>query len=91
MPEGYEAQIRARSGLSLKHGVTLANGIGTIDSDYRGEISIILVNLGNKDYFIEPGERIAQMVIKKYILAQWELVEDLDETVRGEGGFGHSG
>lgn len=91
IPEGYEAQIRARSGLSLNHGITLANGIGTIDSDYRGQIKIILINLGNTDYSIEPGERIAQMVIKKYIIAQWEIVNSLDETIRGEKGFGHSG
>lgn len=91
IPEGYEAQIRARSGLSLNHGITLANGIGTIDSDYRGQIKIILINLGDTDYSIEPGERIAQMVIKKYIIAQWEIVNSLDETIRGEKGFGHSG
>lgn len=91
MPEGYEAQIRARSGLSLKHGITLVNGIGTIDSDYRGEIKVILINLGERDFTIKPGERIAQMVIKKYIIANWELVEQLDETQRGQEGFGHSG
>jgi dUTP pyrophosphatase len=91
MPEGYEAQIRARSGLSLKHGITLVNGIGTIDSDYRGEIKVILINLGERDFTIKPGERIAQMVIKKYIIADWELVQELDETQRGKEGFGHSG
>lgn len=91
VPIGYEAQIRARSGLSLKHGITLANGIGTIDSDYRGEIKVILINLGDKNFVIEPGDRIAQMVIKKYILASFEQVEILEETKRGHGGFGHSG
>ena len=91
MPIGYEAQIRARSGLALKHGLALVNGVGTIDSDYRGEIKIILINLGDKDYTIQPGERIAQMVIKKYVYGEWDVVEDLDDTLRGKGGFGHSG
>lgn len=91
MPEGYEAQIRARSGLSLKYGVTMVNGIGTIDSDYRGEIKVILINLGQENYTLQPGERIAQMVISKYITAQWENVDQLDDTERGQGGFGHSG
>ena len=91
MPKGYEAQLRARSGLSLKHGITLINGIGTIDSDYRGEIKVILINLGDEDFTIRPGERIAQMVIKKYITADWKLVYQLDETQRGQEGFGHSG
>ena len=89
MPIGYEAQIRARSGLALKHGLALVNGVGTIDSDYRGEIKIILINLGDKDYTIQPGERIAQMVIKKYVYGEWDVVEDLDDTLRGKGGFGH--
>lgn len=91
MPNGYEAQIRARSGLAIKHGITLVNGIGTIDSDYRGEIMIIVINLGEENYIFHPGERIAQMVIKKYITADWEIVDCLDETPRGKGGFGHSG
>ena len=91
VPLGYEAQIRSRSGLTLKHGITVANGIGTIDSDFRGEIQVILVNIGSKDYEITPGERIAQMVIKKYIYGTFEEVEILDETDRGQGGFGHSG
>jgi dUTP pyrophosphatase len=91
VPLGYEAQIRSRSGLTLKHGITVANGIGTIDSDFRGEIQVILINLGSEDYEITPGERIAQMVIKKYIYGTFEEVEILDETDRGEGGFGHSG
>lgn len=91
VPIGYEAQIRSRSGLTLKHGITVANGIGTIDSDFRGEIQVILINLGPKEYTIAPGERIAQMVIKKYIYASFEEVEVLDDTDRGDGGFGHSG
>lgn len=91
MPRRYEAQIRARSGLALKHGITLANGIGTIDSDYRGEIKVILINLGNEPYTINTGDRIAQMVFMKYEKAEFELVDELDETERGQGGFGHSG
>lgn len=91
MPKGYEAQIRARSGLALKYGVTLANGIGTIDSDYRGEVQIIIINLGQEDYIMQPGDRIAQMVIKKYILADLEIVSTLKNSKRGIGGFGHSG
>lgn len=91
LPLGYEAQIRSRSGMTLKHGIVVANGIGTIDCDYRGEIQIILINLGEKDYTINPGERIAQMVINQYSKAVFEEVEVLDDTLRGEGGFGHSG
>lgn len=91
MPQGYEAQIRARSGLSLKHGITTANGIGTIDSDYRGEIGVILVNLSNQIYTINPGERVAQMVIAKYEQIDFEKVEILDETNRSTGGFGSTG
>ena len=91
LPKGYEAQIRSRSGLTLKHGIVVANGIGTIDSDYRGEISVILVNISNEDYTISPGEKIAQMVISNYIQADFELCETLDDTSRGSGGFGHSG
>lgn len=91
MPKGYEVQIRARSGISLKYGITLVNGLGTIDSDYRGEVKVILINLGQEDYTIQPGDRIAQMVINKYIRAQWEIVDELKATSRGEGGFGHSG
>jgi len=91
MPMGYEAQIRGRSGLALKHGISLANGIGTIDSDYRGEIKVILINLSNEAYTINAGDRIAQMVFMKYEKAELELVEELDETKRGKGGFGHSG
>ena len=90
IPIGYEAQIRARSGLALKYGITMANGIGTIDSDYRGEIGIILVNLGKNRYVIKDNDRIAQMVICKYEQVQW-TTEDLSKTQRGEGGFGHTG
>lgn len=91
LPIGYEAQIRPRSGLALKHGITLANAIGTIDADYRGEIGVILINLSNEDFIIEDGERIAQMVIARYERAEWIQVEELDETERGAGGYGHTG
>ena len=91
LPEGYEAQMRPRSGLALKKGITLLNTPGTIDADYRGEIGIILVNLSNQDFVVEDGERIAQMVIARHEKAEWEQVEILSETERGEGGFGHTG
>lgn len=91
LPLGYEAQIRSRSGLTLKHGIVVANGIGTIDSDYRGEICVILVNISNEDYEILPHEKIAQMVVVKYERAEFELCETLEDTQRGSGGFGHSG
>lgn len=91
IPLGYEAQIRARSGLAIKHGISLVNGIGTIDSDYRGEIKIILINLGEEDFIINNGDRIAQMVFVKHEQAEFEIVETLDETERGSGGFGHTG
>lgn len=91
IPEGYEGQIRARSGLALKNGITLANGIGTIDSDYRGEISVILVNLGKDDFIIENGARIAQFILSKYEKVEFEVVDSLDQTVRDLGGFGHTG
>ena len=91
LPQGYEAQIRARSGLSLKHGITLINGVGTIDSDYRGEIKVALVNLGNELYTIHDGDRIAQMVIARYERVTWIPAETLEETQRGAGGFGHTG
>lgn len=91
LPLGYEAQIRPRSGLAWKHGITVLNSPGTIDADYRGEIKIILVNLGNKPFVIEKGERIAQMIIAKHETAIWEEVADLNETKRGAGGFGHTG
>lgn len=91
LPEGYEAQVRPRSGLALKHGVTVLNTPGTIDADYRGEIGVILVNLGQEDFVVNDGERIAQMVIARYEKADLMEVEALDDTERGEGGFGHSG
>lgn len=91
LPEGFEAQIRPRSGLALKKGITLLNTPGTIDADYRGEIGVIVVNLSEEDFIIEDGERIAQMVIARYEKAEWEEVEVLGETERGDGGFGHTG
>ena len=91
LPAGYEAQIRARSGLAIKKGIGLVNGIGTIDSDYRGEIKVILINWGDEDFVIENGDRIAQMVIAKYERIEWEIADDLSETERGSGGFGHTG
>ena len=91
LPEGYEAQVRPRSGLALKHGITVLNTPGTIDADYRGEVGVVLVNLSNEPFSIEPGERIAQMVIAKYEQVELEEVEVLDETERGAGGYGHSG
>ncbi|HSH34984.1 dUTP diphosphatase [Schnuerera sp.] len=91
IPNGYEAQIRARSGLALKHGISLANGIGTIDSDYRGEIGVILINLSKEEYVINKGDRIAQMVIVKYEKVEIVQVSSLNSTNRGEGGFGHTG
>ncbi len=91
LPQGFEAQIRPRSGLAAKHGITVANAPGTIDADYRGEIKVILINLSKDTFVIKPGERIAQMVIAKYTSIQWQLVEKLSETIRGEGGFGSTG
>jgi dUTP pyrophosphatase len=91
LPEGYEAQIRPRSGLAYKHGISVLNSPGTIDADYRGEIKVILVNLSNDDFTIKNGERICQMVIAKHETAKFELVEELGNTERGEGGFGHTG
>lgn len=91
LPEGFEAQIRPRSGMALKHGISVLNSPGTIDADYRGEIGIILVNLSNDEYTIKPGERICQMVIARHEHAEWNEVEILEESVRGEGGFGHTG
>lgn len=91
LPVGYEAQIRPRSGLAIKKGISVLNSPGTIDADYRGEICIILVNLSSDDFLIEDGERIAQMVIAKHEQAVWEQVEVLTETQRGAGGFGHTG
>jgi dUTP pyrophosphatase len=91
LPEGYEAQMRPRSGLALKHGVTLLNTPGTIDADYRGEIGVILVNLSSEPFTVDDGERICQMVIATHSRAEWQPVEVLDETERGAGGFGHTG
>lgn len=91
LPEGYEAQVRPRSGLAMRHGVTLLNSPGTIDADYRGEIGVILVNLGADPVTIQPGDRIAQMVVTAVRGIEWLEVENLDETPRGSGGFGHSG
>ena len=91
LPEGYEAQIRPRSGLAIKHGITVLNSPGTIDADYRGEINIILVNLSEKPFTIEDGERIAQMVVARHDRAEWVETTVLDETQRGRGGFGHTG
>lgn len=88
---GYEAQVRPRSGLALKKGITVLNAPGTIDADYRGEVGVILYNTSKEDFVIEPGERIAQMVIAKYEQISWEQVETLDETERGAGGYGHTG
>ncbi len=91
LPQGYEAQVRPRSGLAIKHGITVLNSPGTIDADYRGEIKVILINLSNEPFTINNGDRIAQMVIAKHETAQWIEVEQLTETQRGEGGFGSTG
>lgn len=91
LPQGYEAQVRPRSGLALKHGITVLNSPGTIDSDYRGEIGVLLVNLSTDDFTITAGERIAQMVIARHEQGEFEVVDELDETERGTGGYGHTG
>ncbi len=91
LPESYEAQIRPRSGLALKKGITVLNSPGTIDADYRGEIGVILINLSNENFIVEQGERICQMVIAKHETVSWDDVEILTETQRGKGGFGHTG
>ena len=91
LPEGYEAQVRPRSGLALKHGLTVLNTPGTIDADYRGEIGVVLINLSQEDFVINDGERIAQMVIARHEQGDFVLVEELDATERGEGGYGHTG
>ena len=91
LPKGYEAQVRPRSGLAIKKGITVLNSPGTIDADYRGEICVILINLSDQPFLINDGERIAQMVIARHEQAEWEQVDVLDETERGAGGFGHSG
>jgi dUTP pyrophosphatase len=91
LPEGYEAQIRPRSGLAFKHGITVLNSPGTIDADYRGEIKVILINLSGEEFVVKNGERICQMVIAQYSKANLIAIESLSDTVRGEGGFGHTG
>ena len=91
LPPGYEAQVRPRSGLAFKHGITVLNSPGTIDADYRGEIGVLLVNLSTEPFVITEGERIAQMVIARHEQGQFEVVEQLDQTERGEGGYGHTG
>jgi dUTP pyrophosphatase len=91
LPEGYEAQVRPRSGLALKYGITVLNSPGTIDADYRGEVGVIIINLSQEDFIINDGERIAQMVIARHETADFEQVEVLDDTERGEGGYGHTG
>lgn len=91
LPAGYEAQVRPRSGLAIKNGITVLNTPGTIDADYRGEVKVILVNLSNEQYTVKDGERIAQMIISTHEKAEWEKVNDLEITERGAGGFGHTG
>ena len=91
LPIGYEAQLRPRSGLACKYGITLANSPATIDSDYRGEIKVCLINLSNNNFVVNPGERIAQMIVARYDNVEWVEVTQLDETERGDGGFGHTG
>ena len=91
LPGGHEGQVRPRSGLAVKHGVTVLNSPGTIDADYRGEVKVILINLGTEPFTIVRGERIAQFVVARHETVEWETSEDLSETVRGEGGFGHTG
>jgi dUTP pyrophosphatase len=91
LPEGYEAQIRPRSGLAAKYGITVTNCVGTIDSDYTGQIMVSLINLSNDTFVVQPGERIAQMVVSRYEKVTWKEVAELDETERGEGGFGSTG
>lgn len=91
IPDGFEGQIRARSGLSKNHGITVLNGVGTIDQDYRGPVGVLLINLGGSPYEVQPGERIAQLVICPVLKIQWEQVDKLDGTHRGEGGFGSTG
>ena len=91
LPPGYEAQIRARSGLAVKWGIGLVNGVGTVDSDYRGEIKVPIINWGNEPFSINDGDRIAQMIIARYERIQWEEVDELTDTQRGSGGFGHTG
>lgn len=91
IPKGYEIQVRARSGMSIKHGITLINAVGTIDSDYRGELGIPLINLSNEDYEIKSGDKVAQIILAKYEHLEFSLEESLEETDRNDGGFGHTG
>lgn len=91
LPKGYEAQVRPRSGLAIKHGIGVLNAPGTIDADYRGEVGVILINLSNEPFVIENGERICQMVVTNYTKVEWEATDTLETTTRGEGGFGHTG
>ncbi|MDO7648392.1 MAG: dUTP diphosphatase [Schleiferiaceae bacterium] len=91
LPVGYEAQVRPRSGLAYKHGVTVLNSPGTIDADYRGDVGVILINHGNSDFVVQSGDRIAQLVVAQYASFTWDAVTDLSDTARGEGGFGHTG
>lgn len=91
LPQGHEMQLRPRSGLALRHGISLVNTPGTVDADFRGEIGVILINLSDEPFTVNPGERICQMVITNYTHVQWEPVEELDHTVRGDGAFGHTG
>lgn len=91
LPKGYEAQVRPRSGLALKHGITVLNSPGTIDADYRGEVGVLLINLGHEPFVINHGERIAQMVVARHECVEWEAVDKLEDTERGAGGFGHTG
>ena len=91
IPKGLEGQVRARSGLAIKHGIGLVNGIGTIDSDYRGEVKVALINWSDEPFTIQDGDRIAQLVIAPYETVEWEICDDLSETERGDGGFGHTG
>ena len=91
LPVGYEAQVRPRSGLAYKHGVTVLNSPGTIDADYRGDVGVILINHGDSDFVVQSGDRIAQLVVAQYASFTWDAVTDLSDTARGEGGFGHTG
>lgn len=91
LPQGYECQVRPRSGLALKHGISIVNTPGTVDADYRGEVGVILINLGQEPFTVSSGERICQFVIKQYTPVEWEPVKELDRTVRGKEGFGHTG
>ena len=91
LPPGYEAQVRPRSGLAYKHGVTVLNSPGTIDADYRGDVGVILINHGDSDFVVQSGDRIAQLVVAQYASFTWDAVTDLSDTARGEGGFGHTG